>query len=62
FGMGSGGTTALLPPDKFGFVPVRVDTANQNCNLEQADFFAPLSRALQQSSLRLSKTPSVLSG
>ncbi|UQZ11831.1 hypothetical protein [Providencia stuartii] len=51
-----------MPPDKFGFVPVRVDTANQNCNLEQADFFAPLSRALQQSSLRLSKTPSVLSG
>ncbi|MGS4219457.1 hypothetical protein ACFL6J_21875, partial [Providencia stuartii] len=38
FGMGSGGTTALLPPDKFGFVPVRVDTANQNCNLEQANF------------------------
>ncbi|WP_216655865.1 hypothetical protein, partial [Providencia stuartii] len=36
-----------MPPDKFGFVPVCVYTANQNCNLEQADFFAPLSRALQ---------------
>ncbi|MDE8752873.1 hypothetical protein PZS07_22550, partial [Providencia thailandensis] len=63
FGMGSGGTTALLPPDKFGFVPVRVDTANQNCNLEQADFLAPLYLVrFNNSSFRLSKTPSVLSG
>ena len=66
FGMGSGGTTALLPPDKFCTFPSKSNitfailSLNQNFNLEQAYINHPLAQALSENNIVSLKTPSVL--
>ncbi len=46
FGMGSGGTTALLPPDKFCLFPFSFSSLNQNLNLKQAACPSPFGFSL----------------
>ncbi|WP_415900835.1 hypothetical protein, partial [Providencia hangzhouensis] len=62
FGMGSGGTTALLPPDKFCVFPFSFFFTKPEPQSQTSCVSFTFRLLTSRKQLHLSKTPSVLSG